>query len=400
MSVLGLILAGTMTAANALYPWSVEVKGVVSKETGHPPRAYLWLPNQERTSQSTNRRIDESSKSPRAIVLGMHNMLEEPIFRHPEFRRILAEHNIGICWVTPMLPQKWDELSESEIAAIEQIFIDFDSRYALSTKHSALIPLGHSAMATYPYLLAAARPERVKRAISLKGDWPCPGRPCWESAQQAARQGAKLLLVSGEYEDGYHRKELSKALTDAVPGADFTCMIDDGGGHFDWSDELCVKLAKWICGEYDGVPFVRGERGKGKKFTVLGVAKNSSKGDAVETYPQDPKAHLQVIFTVDASEFEVRPVFEKVVPPGRPENWTGLKAGSANPRPADPAAESRLEVENIDGPIEKIGRNRFRVSNTLYDPAGRRVRSAAFQIVYPGDGEFKRSVQQFEVRLP
>ena len=48
----------------------------------------------------------------------MHNMLEEPIFRHPEFRRILAEHDIGICWVTPMLPQKWDELNSARLSPL------------------------------------------------------------------------------------------------------------------------------------------------------------------------------------------------------------------------------------------------------------------------------------------
>jgi hypothetical protein len=112
----------------------------------------------------------------------------------------MSKARIGICWVTPMIPQKWDELPESEIAAIESLVRDF----AVLTGHAELssaplVPFGHSAMATYPYLFAAARPGRTRLAVSIKGDWPCAGRPCWAAAQRAGRFGVPMLLVTGEY---------------------------------------------------------------------------------------------------------------------------------------------------------------------------------------------------------
>ena len=398
-SCLAAILAaclGGVCHADAEYPWELDVKGVVSKEPKKPPRAYLWLP--------------PSAKKIEAVVLGMHNMLEEPIFAHPAFRSEMSKARIGICWVTPMIPQKWDELPESEIAAIESLMRDF----AVLTGHAELssaplVPFGHSAMATYPYLFAAARPERTRLAVSIKGDWPCAGRPCWAAAQRAGRLGVPMLLVTGEYEDGYNRRNLSKALKAAVPEAKFDCWIDVGGGHFDWSDELCHDLGRYIaCPDrkiidaYEALP-----RGKGK-VTALGIR---TKDGVVR---QNPKAHMQIIFETKEMEFEMEPVFEEKVPPGRPETWTGLKAGSPNPVPdtvgsrvprdrggrAVAPRPPQLTIEKIQGPIEHVGGNKWRVKYGRYDPAGYRAREATFQIVYPGDGEFKRCVQQGLVRVP
>ncbi len=392
-----------LRADDGEYQYSLAVRGVVSKETNKEPVAFLWLPgegmgNGERIPRA--KRVAEGDALAgvgmgkiEAVVLGMNNMLEEPIFAHPAFRKHLAAANIGICWVTPMIPQKWDELPENEIAAIEQLMRDF----AGLTGHAELaevplVPFGHSAMATYPYLWAAARPKRTRLAISIKGDWPCEGRPCWEPAKTAGKLGVPMLLVTGEYEDGYNRKELSKALKREVPEAKFDCWIDVGGGHFDWSDELCDALGRYIVkpdhaiiDAYEALP-----RGKGK-FTCLGLV---TKDGLVK---QNPKAHLQVVFETKEMEFEMTPVFEETVPPGRPETWTGKKAGETNDHPAD---ASKLRIEKIQGPIEHVGGNKWRVKYGRTDPTTRRGREASFQIVYPDDGTYKRSVQQGMVRVP
>lgn len=384
--MLALALAGfcaVLCADDGEYPYSLSVRGVVSKETDKEPVAYLWLPGSPKIA---------------AVVLGMNNMLEEPVFAHPAFRKHLAAANIGICWVTPMIPQKWDVLTESEISAIEGMMRDFAAKTGHAELADApLIPFGHSAMATYPYLWAAARPGRTRLAVSIKGDWPCEGRPCWKPAQIAGKLGVPMLLVTGEYEDGYNRKELSKALKRKVPEARFDCWIDVGGGHFDWSDELCDALGRYIVkpdakiiDDYEALP-----RGKGK-YTCMGVV---TKDGLVK---QNPKAHLQIVFDTKEMEFEMTPVFEETVPPGRPETWTGLKAGSPNPKPStfQPSTVQPLTIEKIQGPIEHIGGNKWRVKYGRTDPSTRRGREASFQIVYPGDGEFKRCVQQGMVRVP
>ncbi|MGN0833071.1 MAG: hypothetical protein ACI4RD_05425 [Kiritimatiellia bacterium] len=384
----------------AVYQWATEVRGVVSKETADAPRAYLWLP--------------PATKTVRGVVFAMHNMLEEPVLAHPAFRAKLAQADVGICWVTPMIPQAWDRLTESELRAIEALMTALATLSGHAELATApLAPFGHSALATFPYLFAAARPERTFCAVSIKGDWPTAGRPCWEPAQQAARAQVPLLLVSGEYEDGYGRREKSRDLMAAVPGATFSMWVDVGGGHFDWSDELCRDLGIWFAAmaqaprhpkgvmrggfwypsarlaklveDYERLPRGRGE------FTVLGYEVGG------EVVKQNPQAHLQVVFSTREMTFAVRPVFEKTVPPGRPEGWTGRAAGAENPAPGAPAAPV---LQKIQGPVEHLGGDRWAVRYNRYDPRGRRAREASLQMVYPGDGAFKRSVQQGLVRIP
>ena len=172
---------------------------------------------------------------------------------------------------------------------------------------------------------------------------------------------------------------------------------------------MCHDLGRYIaCPDrkiidaYEALP-----RGKGK-VTALGIR---TKDGVVR---QNPKAHMQIIFETKEMEFEMEPVFEEKVPPGRPETWTGLKAGSPNPVPdtvgsrvprdrggrAVAPRPPQLTIEKIQGPIEHVGGNKWRVKYGRYDPAGYRAREATFQIVYPGDGEFKRCVQQGLVRVP
>ena len=147
------------------------------------------------------------------------------------------------------------------------------------------------------------------------------------------------------------------------------------------------KLAKLVA-DYESLP-----RGKGK-FTVLGYEYEG------KTLEQNPKAHLQVVFGTKDMTFEVKPVFEKTVPPGRPETWTGLKAGAANPAPRGESAAGAIVVQKIQGPVEHLGGNTWAVRYNRYDPRGYRSREASFQMVYPGSDGFKRSVQQGLVHLP
>src|SRR5687768_12924646 len=78
-----------MEASAAEYQWSVPVPSVTSEEPGGPPRAFLWIP-------PTCQRV-------RAVVVGQHNMLEEPVLEHPAFRAALAELGMAAIWVTPAI---------------------------------------------------------------------------------------------------------------------------------------------------------------------------------------------------------------------------------------------------------------------------------------------------------
>lgn len=402
-----LLLPSPLLAENpeeAVYQWAVEVKGIVSKETKAAPRAYLWLP--------------PATVKAKGLVLAQHNMLEEPVFAHPAFRAELAKADVGLVWITPMVMQAWDKLADAELAAFENVLRALGEKSGHPELASVpLAPFGHSAMATYPYLFAASRPERTFCAVSIKGDWPAKGRPCWEPAKVAARAKVPMLLVTGEYEDGFNCREKARDLMKEIPDATFSIWLDVGGGHFDWSDELCQGLGQWfaemarrsrfdragvtrngfwypneklakLVADYEALP-----RGRGA-FTVLGYEYEG------RTLEQNPKAHLQVVFGTRTMTFEVKPVFEKTVPPGRPETWTGLKAGAANPAPRGESAAGAIVLQKIQGPVEHLGGNAWAVRYNRYDPRSYRSREASFQMVYPGSKGFKRSVQQGLIRIP
>ena len=86
------VLPGVSVAAE--WQWSVPVEGVTSSETNGPPRAFSWIP--------------PSGSRLRAVVVGQHNMEEEPILEHRTFRQALSElgagSGVGDAGLRPVLP--------------------------------------------------------------------------------------------------------------------------------------------------------------------------------------------------------------------------------------------------------------------------------------------------------
>src|SRR5438034_246370 len=77
----------TRSSMAAEWQWSASIESAISSETEDHPRAFLWIP-------PNCRRI-------RGVVIGQHNMEEEPILEHPKFRATLAELGFAEIWVTP-----------------------------------------------------------------------------------------------------------------------------------------------------------------------------------------------------------------------------------------------------------------------------------------------------------
>ncbi|MBW8902243.1 MAG: hypothetical protein JF619_29960, partial [Massilia sp.] len=71
------------------YQWSATVDKIVSTETGGHPRAFLWIP--------------PACQRVRAVVIGQHNMQEEPILEHPHFRQTMSALCFAEVWVTPAM---------------------------------------------------------------------------------------------------------------------------------------------------------------------------------------------------------------------------------------------------------------------------------------------------------
>ena len=233
--LLSLFMQTTRVAA-APWQWSVEIKELISEETNAHPSAYLWIP--------------ENCKQVRAVIIGQHNMTEETIFEHPEFRKNMGKLGIAEIWITPGIDQRWDvtkgtqQIFETMMKNLSEI-----SGYT-ELEFAPVIPLGHSAMATYPWNFAAWNPERTLAVLSIHGDSPRThltgyGRANLDWGTRTI-EGIPSLMVMGEDEWWEDRLITSFDYRREYPNAPLSFLADAGHGHFDISDELIDYLSLFL----------------------------------------------------------------------------------------------------------------------------------------------------------
>ena len=233
--LLSLFMQTTRVAA-APWQWSVEIKELISEETNAHPSAYLWIP--------------ENCKQVRAVIIGQHNMTEETIFEHPEFRKNMGKLGIAEIWITPGIDQRWDvtkgtqQIFETMMKNLSEI-----SGYT-ELEFAPVIPIGHSAMATYPWNFAAWNPERTLAVLSIHGDSPRThltgyGRANLDWGTRTI-EGIPSLMVMGEDEWWEDRLITSFDYRREYPNAPLSFLADAGHGHFDISDELIDYLSLFL----------------------------------------------------------------------------------------------------------------------------------------------------------
>ena len=233
--LLSLFMQTTRVAA-APWQWSVEIKELISEETNAHPSAYLWIP--------------ENCKQVRAVIIGQHNMTEETIFEHPEFRKNMGKLGIAEIWITPGIDQRWDvtkgtqQIFETMMKNLSEI-----SGYT-ELEFAPVIPIGHSAMATYPWNFAAWNPERTLAVLSIHGDSPRThltgyGRANLDWGTRTI-EGIPSLMVMGEDEWWEDRLITSFDYRREYPNAPLAFLADAGHGHFDISDELIDYLSLFL----------------------------------------------------------------------------------------------------------------------------------------------------------
>ena len=436
-------------ASTAEWQWSVPVEAVISGETSDHPRAFLWVP-------PDCRRL-------RAVVVCQHNMEEEPILEHPKFRAALGQLGIAEVWVTPAFsfPFRFDQGAGEQFDAM-MASLARESGYG-ELKFVPVVPLGHSAAASYPWNFAAWNPGRTLAAISVSGQWPFwkdDSQPPWGSR---TIDGVPGLVTMGEYEAAESRGRGPEAAcgTSAVAAQH---ARRTGGGHFDVSDAKVEFLALYLrkavqyrlpadvpldrpselvsidptktgclvdrwrrnapprapgyprggsaaVGSYTGdareafwcfdaemaqaIDRV-GARDRGKQADLLGYVQDGT------VVPQDPKTHQQVTLQFspqdDGMTFKLSATFLDAVPTGRPESWTGLKAGSPVGHAQDAAA---IVIERICGPVEKLSDDTFAIRFCRMGMNNKK-RSGEIWLVatHPGDARFRRAVQQSVLHFP
>lgn len=234
---LGICLISFCSSLSAQeWQWMTVLDSVISNENNDHPHAFLWIP--------------PNCKSVRAVVVGQHNMIEEGILEHSIFRNQLSKLGIAEIWITPCLDitfdfnkkvgKRFDEMMQS-LADI--------SGYTELAK-APIIPIGHSALASYPWNFAAWNPERTLALISIHGDAPQTnltgsGRPNPDWGNKNI-DGVPALFVMGEYEWWENRIAPGFEYIKRHPASTISFLADAGHGHFDYSDELISYLAIFI----------------------------------------------------------------------------------------------------------------------------------------------------------
>jgi hypothetical protein len=233
--VLFLTFATYMFAAE--WQWSVQIKNFISSETNDHPRAFLWVP--------------DNCKQIRAVVVGNHNMLEEGILEHPGFRKKMARLGIAEIWVTPGLNQVWEPGVDNAQAAFDEMMHSLATVSGYSElNYAPVIPVGHSAMATFPWNFAAQNNERTLAILSVHGDAPSTnltgyGRPNLDWSKLKI-DGIPGLMVEGEYEWWEARVQPALNYKKTHPKSCISFLCDAGRGHFDYSEQLVNYLALFI----------------------------------------------------------------------------------------------------------------------------------------------------------
>ncbi|NDV79162.1 hypothetical protein [Dysgonomonas sp. 511] len=221
----------------AEWQWSVEIKNAISGETNSNPRAFLWIPS--------------NCKQVRAVIVGQHNMCEETIFEHPVFRKTMADMGFAIIWITPIINQSWDVSSGCQ-TQFDTMLADLAEVSGYSElKNIPIVPLGHSALATFPWNFAAWNPERTLAVISYHGDAPRTnltgyGGSNLEWGRTRNIDGIPGLMIEGEYEWWEARVNPALAFRMMYPESCISFLCDAGRGHFDVSDEVVSYISLFL----------------------------------------------------------------------------------------------------------------------------------------------------------
>lgn len=238
--VLLLMLLAAMTgsrAGTAEWQWRVGTHGIVSTETGREPDAYLWIP--------------PACRQVRAVVVGQHNMSEETLFENPLFRQRMAELDFALVWITPILEMAWDPATgcnETLFRALEEL-ADASGYGELAT--APVVPVGHSALATFPWNFAAWNPDRTLAVVSLHGDAPRTnltgyGGANIEWGRTRNIDGIPGLMIEGEYEWWVDRVRPALAFRMMYPSSCISFLGDAGRGHFDVADTTVEYIARFL----------------------------------------------------------------------------------------------------------------------------------------------------------
>lgn len=219
-----------------VWQWSVKISGSISQETKDHPQAFLWIP--------------ENCKQVRGVIFTQHNMIEEGMLENPYFRKTMSDLGFAEVWVTPGISQTYDVAKNEDKLIDEAMKLLAEVSGYQELVYAPLIPMGHSAMASFPWNFAAFNPERTLALVSVHGDAPQTnltgsGRPNPDWGDRNI-DGIPSLFIMGEYEWMEARIAPAYKFISKHPQSVITLFADAGHGHFDYSDAMVKYVADYI----------------------------------------------------------------------------------------------------------------------------------------------------------
>jgi hypothetical protein len=406
-------------------------------------RDFLWIP--------------PDCRQVRAVVICNHNMIEQGILEHPQMRETLSELGMAEVWCVPVLDQPFD-FNAGAGKHLEKVLnaLADESGYE-ELKIATLIPLGHSASATFPWNCAAWNPGRTLAILSIHGDAPQTnrtgyGRPNIPWGNRTI-DGVPGLMVMGEYEWGEERLAPALAFESRYPASPIAFLADAGHGHFDYSIDLISFLCMFIrkaaearlpaLSRLDEPPVLKpidptkgwlierwhkdtppsapaapyAEYGGDRTQALWCLDKEMA--DVTEQYyrrvrgkrPQliafvaDRKTYSgepcspPLVLESDGVTFHLHSEFlDKVIGNGEnPSRWAGLPNGS----PLGHAKSGRpIVLSPIVGPVVKLADDTFQIHlDRKFSTTDRRNNDIWILASHPGDDQYKSAVQQALFRL-
>ncbi len=416
-----------------VWQWSVKVDSVLSGETNDHPQAYLWIP--------------ENCKQVKAVVFAQHNMVEEGMLEHPLFRKTMSELGIAEVWVTPGINMPFDFTHDAgeDFTYMMKLLADVSGYTEL--EHIPVIPLGHSAYATFPWNFAAWNPGRTLALVSVHGDAPQTNLTGYGKANvewgDRNIDGVPALFIMGEYEWWEDRITPAFNYIAKHPNSVISLFCDAGHGHFDYSDEIiayvCMfiktaaqkRLPKtmsvhkpnvlipvkpqqgWLMDRWhkDRLPtataapyaLYKGDRRFAswvfdeqiakatEKFYAAARGKKeqyigfSQNGTILKPVKSHASYQLQFVPQEDGISFTVKAFFED----------------TSKIKPVASFATTPLKIDRICGPVKKINDSTFQLSfSRLGFNNSKRSNDIWLLAHNKDDGQYKSSVQQLNMRFP
>lgn len=310
--IFGWLLSFTLVAQTGIWQWSVPVHNFSTHPKNPESRAYLWIPGQ--------------CEQVKAILVAQHNMEEISILEDEAFRQRMAELDVAQIWVCPSFNHGFD-FTDGAWETLDGLLADLaeESGYKeLST--APLIAIGHSAAASWPYYLAAYKPERTLACISVSGQWPyhrdrwlCPD--IW-----GERNINKIpcLETMGEYESAHTWSNEGLKERKEHPLLPLSMLACPAEGHFAYTPEKAQYIALYIkkamhYGHVD--PTKEGwlmERWKkNEKPSCIPAPVNQFKGDPAQAFWFFDREMIEATLAYQSRYYDMKPQLVSVSQNGK-----------------------------------------------------------------------------------